>query len=132
MADGQQLVIGRLLEARQLGDLVDHFLLLGVGLGVVVEEVADLLLGGVGQVLVHDQRVQRDQRRGPDDLDVLEFLGLALADLFEVFAVVGGDIHLFVGHGQGVGFVSGVNGAFEIARGDVVFGKDVVAGNKEA
>ena len=47
-------------------------------------------------------------------------------------AVRGGDIDLFVGDGQRVGFVSGVNGAFEVAGGDVVFGEDVVTGDEEA
>ena len=50
LADGRELGVGRGLEARQLGDLHHDLLLTRIGLGVVVEEVADLGLGGLGQV----------------------------------------------------------------------------------
>lgn len=73
-----------------------------------------------------------DQRRLPDHLQFFQLLWRGGFQLVEVFGVVGGNIHLFVGDGQRVGFMPSVDGALKVAGGDIVFGKDVVTGDEEA
>ena len=99
---------------------------------VIHKEVVDLVFGGFGKILAPDDRIAWDQRRLPDHLQFFELLWRGGFQLVEVFGVVGRHIHLLVGDGQRVGFMPGVDGALEVAGGDIVFGEDVVAGDEEA
>src|SRR5450830_1061613 len=75
LANRDQLVVGGGFEAGEFGQLEQVVFFLLTALAVGVEEIANLGFTGFRQVLADDQGVQRNQRRGPDDADVIELLG---------------------------------------------------------
>ncbi len=90
------------------------------------EELVDLRLRRLVQVLAPDDRVGRDQRRFPDDLEVLERRRVGLLDAPQVLGVVGGGVDLLVGDRHGVRFMVGVAHCLEAGlRVDVVGGEDI-------
>ena len=105
LSNRNQLAIGRRLEARQVVEFEQVFLFLRAGLAIGIEEIKHLGFAGFWQILANHQWVHRDQGRGPDDADLVKFLGQLFLDDGQVLAIVGSDINLLVGNRQRVGLV---------------------------
>src|SRR6478609_2788755 len=101
LTDGNELGVGRLAESRDLLHALED-VLLALVLAIAGDEGLDLRLLVGRQVLAPDQRIPRDERRGPEDLHFLA-LGRVLAlELVELLAVVAREVDLLVEHRQQV------------------------------